>query len=902
MCAHYGYRPDGSILPDWRPPAGARDELDSGEFANSAAASAQPASAQGGNELRGGRRTAEMAVREEVGEVLPRDSKRRVQLLEEVQLAKEDAAAWRAEAEARSAENDELKADLTACLKRLSSLQSELDSISVENARQRREATGRSSRHGDVDTPARASSRSFSPAHAEQQQQQQQQHIAPPATPPVRPNGRANLEGEEQPPQCGLNSEDSFFGDIFHQGPVPRAVDYDDHFKTAKTLVDTSRDSPRRIETGEQGEEEGRGGEGPVHQQANQIGEEDGRPVYQRANQVPSKGSLHVVSGLEDAHRRMVEARSKLELLQNVGGSGYPAQESADTASETQQAQVRMQMVESEREEMERLMVRDRQEIGELRQAIMGLQAKGGAIAIENERLKAQLEDADRKYQSLLSTAAGSRSKDLDAARSGVDGIGGGAPRLGAAAWPRALGKCHEQEWVAEEILVGESEHVQAAFAGMRKQLILLHAEKQHELSQRVGACSLLSKILAQAEGVLTLHGHSAAFQGDTAKGQVSKGQGVDNIKAYLRRALVEEASAAGGGGGGGGGGGENVAEKASCPSRSASDEWYLSVENIDKVVRLMDAQQLMQASEIVRRSLVDATKMRDEWRQDMWRVSCAQLKRFHSWELLLQEETLSLREQARQLSEERELIAAFHVSMGPLLQNHRMMQENHLKDLEEVATHAHAAQLKILEDSLRSSFSEYQDARGAPQMKRTSSAQLLAAHQKPPPQNADTPPPPPTAFTSTRVPHHPHAQAGRQMQAAHRLGAISEHATASQEATPMQPNTSFSTASLGAGAEDNAGGRIGNGGRAEEGGAPAGRTRKHARRETPLGWSPFECECGVGFGTEKALRAHLRCHQSASQSSAVGDRAAATNGEQARLVDTIVAAYSSPSSEVTIL
>ena len=62
-----------------------------------------------------------------------------------------------------------------------------------------------------------------------------------------------------------------------------------------------------------------------------------------------------------------------------------------------------------------------------------------------------------------------------------------------------------------------------------------------------------------------------------------------------------------------------------------------------------------------------------------------------------------------------------------------------------------------------------------------------------------------------------------------------------------------------------------------------------HARREVPSGWSPFECTCGKGFGTEKALGAHLRAHRQARQHKV----REAGQGDNAKLLETIVAAYS---------
>jgi hypothetical protein len=99
---------------------------------------------------------------------------------------------------------------------------------------------------------------------------------------------------------------------------------------------------------------------------------------------------------------------------------------------------------------------------------------------------------------------------------------------------------------------------------------------------------------------------------------------------------------------------------------------------------------------------------------------------------------------------------------------------------------------------------------------------------------------------------------------------AISPPRTRSDGSRPSQKRTEVST-SFAKERENKGTGGGGGGGEAlinsfiysqgeKNGPAPShARARAHTRRQTPQGWAPYECTCGIGFGTSEALHVHLQ-------------------------------------------
>jgi hypothetical protein len=235
--------------------------------------------------------------------------------------------------------------------------------------------------------------------------------------------------------------------------------------------------------------------------------------------------------------------------------------------------------------------------------------------------------------------------------------------------------------------------------------------------------------------------------------------------------------------------------------------------------------------------------------------VSAAEVERRHREETNLRVRETCLREEQRQVEEERGLVVQFHRSVGPLLQNHKRVLHHQLRTEEERVEQHFAAELSRLEDSVRHGISSH----------HTHSS---AHHQAPP----TTAPPTSTGYT----PLHPHTHLDRIHTGVH------ESAPPTADCPPelnKPTNTSFRVhakhvrasspfagsvpqraggGGRGRGKGDREGGGMGGsgggggwGGGGRGGGGGDGDL--HERRDQPLGWALFECTCGKGFGTEEA-------------------------------------------------
>jgi len=105
-----------------------------------------------------------------------------------------------------------------------------------------------------------------------------------------------------------------------------------------------------------------------------------------------------VVARLDEAHRRMEEAKKCLSNLERRGPGELV---------EIEQLRRDVRRAQLEREEAEKLGRGAQQELNQIRQILMGAQTEATRVAIENQRLRGQVEDAEARYESFFYPAAG---------------------------------------------------------------------------------------------------------------------------------------------------------------------------------------------------------------------------------------------------------------------------------------------------------------------------------------------------------------------------------------------------------------------------------------------------------------------------------------------------------------
>jgi hypothetical protein len=108
-----------------------------------------------------------------------------------------------------------------------------------------------------------------------------------------------------------------------------------------------------------------------------------------------------VVARLDEAHRRMEEAKKCLSNLERRGPGELV---------EIEQLRRDVRRAQLEREEAEKLGRGARQELNQIRQILMGAQTEATRVAIENQRLRGQVEDAEARYESFFYPAAGNEA------------------------------------------------------------------------------------------------------------------------------------------------------------------------------------------------------------------------------------------------------------------------------------------------------------------------------------------------------------------------------------------------------------------------------------------------------------------------------------------------------------
>ena len=221
--------------------------------------------------------------------------------------------------------------------------------------------------------------------------------------------------------------------------------------------------------------------------------------------------TVRVVEGLQEAQRRMKLARDCVSDLAADSHTQGPLVEAELLRRE-------LASVQREKEELERIGVKDRQEVREMRHLVFALQASMARAGVENQRLESQLEDMQARYQTLVNISSHARLQSIQPAIRQANPEARHDQEHGAlresrfsildAQAPEAS-KQASIAGAAAPLAAHESEgRTRETYEAMQKKVTLAQADAEHQVQKRVELACLLAKIVAQADPAASARQH----------------------------------------------------------------------------------------------------------------------------------------------------------------------------------------------------------------------------------------------------------------------------------------------------------------------------------------------------------------------------------------------------------